>query len=84
MKSYSAAQAREHMADILDAAEDGQTVLIDRRGVRFQLVAQPRKAAARVHRRILTIVDEAVDSGQWSWEGGKGALSFVGKKTRAS
>jgi prevent-host-death family protein len=39
MKRYSVAQARQQFAELLDSAERGDAVVIDRRGVRFVVEA---------------------------------------------
>jgi len=41
MKRYTTAQARKQFAELLDAAERGQDVVIERRGVLFVLHAGP-------------------------------------------
>ena len=69
MRRYSVAQARARLAELLNAAEQGRPVVIERRGVRFTL--QARRSALRSVRRapILEIVDPAVADGRWMWTG---------------
>jgi antitoxin (DNA-binding transcriptional repressor) of toxin-antitoxin stability system len=66
MKRYSAAAARQHLSDVLDLAEAGEPVTIERKGVRFVVVAETPKRATRV-RKLFSWMDEVVASGQWTW-----------------
>lgn len=65
-KTYTVARARQHLAQVLDEAEGGTDVVIERRGVRFTVRAtsrvRPSKKASRIE-----IVDPAVEAGTWSW-----------------
>jgi antitoxin (DNA-binding transcriptional repressor) of toxin-antitoxin stability system len=76
MKRYTAAKARAHLASLLDAAEGGEVVAIERRGVRFTLRSEkrPRKAAKRAAR--LEVVDRRVLVGEWTWSSGARGLRF--------
>ena len=77
MRRYTAAQAREHFADLLDAAEGGQPVVIERRGVRFAVHAQARNARRPSRRKaIIESVDSAVAAGRWTWSWKSDRLSF--------
>lgn len=66
---YATAQAREHLSRILSQAERGERVFIERRGVRFR-VEVVREAPTRAPRgkKVLEIVDAAVEGGQWSFD----------------
>jgi prevent-host-death family protein len=67
MKRFMVREARAALTDLLDAAERGEPVVIERRGIVFTLSA----AAARTRaRRSPTIarVDRALAGGEWSWE----------------
>ena len=75
----SAAAARQRFSDLLDAAERGEDVVIERRGVRFELVSRPSSKGQRRQRSIIEWVDPAVDSGQWSWELGADGLAFAAR-----
>lgn len=68
VKRYTTAQARQRFAKVLDAAELGQPVVIERRGIRFVVEAQ-RERRRRSGRRksIIEHVDRAVASGEWTW-----------------
>ena len=71
MVRYTASLARQHLSDLLDAAAQGEAVVIERRGVRFDLRVAPERKRARVRRkpRIL-IKDRAVAEGRWTWAWG--------------
>ena len=82
MKRYSAAAARQQLSHLLDAAEQGEGVVIERRGVQFEL--RPLKAKTKPARRasLVAAVDPAVASGQWTWRLGAGGLEFASRKAR--
>jgi hypothetical protein len=83
MKRYTAAQARQRFAEVLDAAENGQDVVIERPGVRFSVRTQSTKATRRrAPSPFFSYVDPAVLSGTWTWSWGRGGLRFAGKKGR--
>ena len=76
------AEARARFGEILDAAEKGVPVVIERRGVTFRLVAEaPRVAGAAA--AVFDFVDPAVSSGQWTWraDGAKG-MQFAPRRKR--
>jgi antitoxin (DNA-binding transcriptional repressor) of toxin-antitoxin stability system len=78
MKRYGVSAARERLADILDAAEAGERVIIERRGVEYTIAARKPGARARTARRsLIASADPAIMNGQWtwSWKGGGLALS---------
>lgn len=80
MKRYSAAEARARLADVLDAAERGEVVVIERRGVRFDIRRRDvRKPTAR-RRSLIERVDPAIETGQWTWELAREGLELVTKK----
>jgi antitoxin (DNA-binding transcriptional repressor) of toxin-antitoxin stability system len=87
MKRYSVAQARSHFSHLLDAAEAGDSVVIERRGTRFRLETDHggRRAARRTaaRGRIIEHVDPAVMAGEWTWAWAEGGLRFTaGRKRR--
>jgi len=76
MKRYSVNQVRIRLAEALDSAERGETVFIERRGVRFKL--ESAKPAARPKRApTLKILDPAIEAGDWTWKSGPDGLAFV-------
>jgi prevent-host-death family protein len=83
MKRYTVAQARQRFAELLNAAETGQPVIIERRGTRFVLQtdrARPRRPAGR--RPVIEIVDPAVGAGEWTWDWTREGLRFAGRAKR--
>ena len=83
MKRYTVSQARERLADILDAAEQGQTVVIERRGVLFGLqTTTPGPSRGSRAGSLIEYVDPAVDDGQWRWEWRPKGLAFTKARTR--
>lgn len=81
MKRFSAAEARQHLADVLDAAESGEPVIIERGGVRFRVRAEA-KAAPRRRSSLVEWMDPAVANGSWTWISATKGLRFSAKKPR--
>jgi antitoxin (DNA-binding transcriptional repressor) of toxin-antitoxin stability system len=81
VKRYTAAQARQHLSDVLDHAESGEPVVIERRGVRFAVRAE-RKSAARRRAPVTTWLDPAVESGNWTWTWTRKGLAFTARSRR--
>jgi antitoxin (DNA-binding transcriptional repressor) of toxin-antitoxin stability system len=80
VKRYSMAQARQQFAELLDAAERGHPVVIERRGVRFVMEARRRPRPRPVRRRsIIQRMDPAVASGEWTWSWNARSLRFKGR-----
>jgi antitoxin (DNA-binding transcriptional repressor) of toxin-antitoxin stability system len=84
MKRYSVAKARSEFSHLLDAAEAGDAVVIERRGIRFRLQAEKhgngrQKAAAR---SLVEYLDPAVVEGQWTWQWAAGGLRFAPRRRR--
>jgi len=75
-KRVPASIARERFADLLDAAEAGQPVIIERRGVRYSLAKVTEGRPPRRRRALVTAVDAAVADGQWTWDWGRDGLTF--------
>ena len=87
MKRYNVAQARSNLSRLLDAAEAGDAVVIERRGTRFRLQTDrgnTRRTARRTAapRSMIEYLDPAVADGQWTWEWGTGGLRFVARRRR--
>lgn len=80
MKNLNVAEARARFGEILDEAEKGTPVFIERRGVRFRLVAEaePRKVSQKPS--LFANVDPAVMTGQWSWTAGPKGLRFSARR----
>lgn len=81
MKRYTSSQVRQRFAEVLDAAERGDTVVIERRNARFLLRAEPRSRERR-RRSVIEYVDPAVLAGEWTWTWGKGGLRFRARRRR--
>jgi antitoxin (DNA-binding transcriptional repressor) of toxin-antitoxin stability system len=67
MSNMKVAEARARFGEILDAAEKGLPVVIERRGVTFRLVAEAAPRASAPAAAVFDFVDPAVMSGQWTW-----------------
>jgi hypothetical protein len=82
VRRYSAAQARQHLADLLNAAEAGQPVVIERRGVRFLLRADSAGSRGKTARPRMTIeiVDPAIAEGEWTWTWGRRGVRFARRR----
>jgi antitoxin (DNA-binding transcriptional repressor) of toxin-antitoxin stability system len=79
MKRYTVAEARARFSDLLDAAENGESAVIERRGVRF--VIRPEEASRRAgRRRMIDYIDPDVARGQWTWEFGAAGLEFRSRR----
>jgi prevent-host-death family protein len=75
-RRYSTVEARKRFAELLDRAQHGERVIIERRGVQFQLLAAEPAARGRTRRKLIVEADEAVLDGQWSWTPGDGTFDF--------
>ena len=87
VKRYSVAQARIHFSHLLDAAEAGDAVVIERRGTRFRLETDRSGGGRAVRRtagqrRIIEHVDPAVMAGEWTWEWAGTGLRFKARRQR--
>ena len=82
-KRYTVAHVRERLSDALDEAERGEAVLIERRGVTYELRRAPVPAPrARRRKPMMEILDPAVAEGQWTWEWSPGRLRFKDTRTK--
>ena len=84
MKGYKVAEARAQLGEVLDDAEKGIPVVIERRGVRFRILAEPvvSPKAPKASKAVFDFVDPAVADGQWTWKTGKRGLAFAARKRR--
>jgi prevent-host-death family protein len=83
MKHLKVAEARARFGDILDEAEKGNAVVIERRGVLFRLqaespAARPKVLAASPFAKL----DADVMSGQWTWTAGARGLRFSSRRKK--
>lgn len=83
-KRYNISQIRMRLAEALDSAERGESVIVERRGVRFTIAAA-RIEPRRPRRPLIEICDPDVAAGRWTWAEGPGGLTFAGagRKKRA-
>ena len=83
MKRYTAAKARTQLSSLLDAAENGEVVAIERRGVRFMLRSEQRPRQRKSKRPPrLESVDRMVLEGEWTWSSGARGLRIRRKPAR--
>jgi len=62
---------------LLDAAERGESVIIERRGVRFRVQPERQAATKKTRRKpIIEIIDPAVAKGVWQWQWRADGLRF--------
>jgi hypothetical protein len=82
MKSFKVAEARARLGELLDEAESGQTVFIERHGVRFILTADRKEAPAAPPASPIKWVHPDVMSGQWTWDLSPKGLRFRPRRRR--
>ena len=80
MKHLKVAEARARFGEILDEAEQGGEVVIERRGVRFRLVAEGERTARAATAPLFDFVAPAVLTGQWTWKPGKKGVVFAARR----
>lgn len=76
------AEARARFGEILDEAEKGNPVVIERRGVLFRVVAEAPARTAGSDEPWFEFVDPAVADGQWTWKTKRDGLAFAPRKRR--
>jgi hypothetical protein len=65
------------MAEILDAVERGEAVVVERRGRRFSIRAEQATGGPKRRRRsLIEWMDPAVEAGQWTWDWSPGRMKF--------
>lgn len=82
MKHLKVAEARARFGEILDEAEKGARVVIERRGVRFRVIAEPARTTKAGKAALFDFVDADVMRGQWTWRTGRRGLAFARRRTR--
>jgi hypothetical protein len=85
MKRYSVAQARNRFSDLLDEAEAGDAVVIERRGTRFRLEAERgsrRAAGVKSKPSLVEYIDPVVLDGEWTWRWATGGVRFTARRKR--
>ena len=82
-KRYTSSQVRERLSDVLDAAERGEEVVIERRGARFILRLDPSiRPVARRRKPAIDVLDPAVAKGEWTWTWKPTGLAFTKRPRR--
>jgi hypothetical protein len=82
-KRFLVAEARARFGELLDEADQGETVIIERWGVQYTLKAQTMVAQPTTRgKRLFEWIDPAVMSGQWTWTPTKKGLRFTPRKPR--
>ena len=77
MKRYTASELRARLSEVLDAAERGEDVVIERGGTRFALQVHHRSRPTRARRvPLFEIVDSAEAEGRWTWAWSARGLTF--------
>lgn len=82
MTNLKVAEARARFGEILDEAERGAPVVIERRGIRFRLIAERERPGKRSETALFDFVDPAVLTGQWTWKAGARGLAFSPRRKR--
>ena len=82
MKHWKVAEARARFGEILDEAERGNPVVVERRGVRFRLTAEAAEPRSGAAKPLFEFVDRALADGQWTWKSGPRGLTFSARKRR--
>ncbi len=77
MKRFTTATAKQRFSFLLDAAERGESVIIERRGMRFHVQPERQATTKKTRRKpVIEIVDPAVAKGIWQWQWRADGLRF--------
>ena len=82
MKNYKVSEARARFGDLLDDAERGDAVVIERHGVRFTLAAERLGDRQPSPTPLFASVHPDVMSGQWTWAATTRGLRFRARRRR--
>jgi prevent-host-death family protein len=82
MKHLKVAEARARFGEILDEAEKGVPIVIERRGVRFRVVAEADARTRVSGEKLFSAIHPAVMAGQWSWMAGPKGVRFAARRKR--
>jgi len=82
MERYSVADARKRFSELLNTAEAGETIVIERHGVKFTLVASAPRSGPR-KKNLVIEMDPAVEAGQFTWETDPDGLTFSRRKANS-
>ena len=77
MVRFSATEARKELFRLLDSVEEGEEVVVERKGVRFRLVLDRSGRGQQKPPKRLEVTDPDILAGQWTWAAGRdGQLQF--------
>ncbi len=83
MTQIKASEARQEFFRLLDAVEQGEAVIVERKGARFRLTLIPPEPTAESASPVL-VEDPDVLSGNWAWVGDRnGQLQFRPRRQRS-
>jgi hypothetical protein len=82
MEPLKVAEARARFGEILDQAEAGTPITIERRGVRFTLSAERTSPVKGSRPALFAHVDARVLAGQWTWKSSARGLTFAARRKR--
>lgn len=82
MKRYTVSQVRERLAEALDQADRGESVVIERKGVRYSLRVDRPPRKPKKHKPMFKVLDPAVAAGQWTWDWEHGTPTFRDTRKR--
>ncbi len=78
---FTVTEARKQLFRLLDSAEKGEEVILERKGTRFRLMLDPGPKSSDQSFACLDVTDEDVLSGEWTWTAGaEGQLQFQARK----
>lgn len=75
-KRYAVAAARARFKALLDQAERGENVIVERYGVQFRVVPRAEKTRRRPRPPLIDYADPAILSGRWRWAWRPGGLQL--------
>lgn len=85
MKGYNLSRLRQHLSQALDDVERGETVIVERRGKRFRIVAEPAAAWQPQPTKVAILDPSLLDEGwSWEWAGPGTTLEYRAAETPAS
>ncbi|HXG88937.1 MAG TPA: type II toxin-antitoxin system prevent-host-death family antitoxin [Vicinamibacterales bacterium] len=79
--NFRVAEARAQFGQLLDRAEQGDPVFIERHGVRFVLRAEPAEPTPSADRPFFSRVHAGILGGEWTWDHGPRGLRLRPSRT---
>ena len=74
MQKYSVSMVRERLSEALDTADRGEPVLIERRGVTYELTVRRAPTRKKKATPQIEVLDRAIVEGNWTWDWDKSNL----------